>query len=37
MKKPFLSYSKSKAEIALMKTLKAAMDPKGILNPGRVI
>lgn len=36
MKKPFLSYSKSEAEINLMKGLKAAMDPKKILNPGRI-
>ena len=36
MKKPFLPYSKSDAEIALMKTLKQAMDPKNILNPGRI-
>ena len=25
------------AEIALMRTLKAALDPQGILNPGRMI
>ena len=36
MKKPFLDYSRSDAEIALMKCLKTAMDPKGILNPGRI-
>ncbi|MFT5118235.1 MAG: FAD/FMN-containing dehydrogenase, partial [Kiritimatiellia bacterium] len=24
-------------EIALMKTIKQALDPKNILNPGRVI
>ena len=36
MKKRFLPYSKSEAEIALMKTLKHTMDPRGILNPGRV-
>ncbi|MDC3261700.1 hypothetical protein OAU76_00870, partial [bacterium] len=29
--------SRNPSEIALMKTLKTAMDPKGILNPGRVI
>jgi len=36
MKKKFLSYSKSESEIALMKALKQTMDPRGILNPGRV-
>jgi len=36
-KKPFLHYSRSEEEIALMKTLKLALDPKGILNPGKVI
>ena len=37
MKREFLSYSKKPEEIALMKTLKQAMDPKGILSPGRII
>lgn len=36
MKKAYLPYSRSEDEIALMRTLKEAMDPKGILNPGRV-
>ncbi len=36
MKKQFLPYSKSDAEISLMKALKKAMDPDGILNPGRI-
>ena len=36
MKKPFLGYSKSEAEVTLMKSLKQAIDPKGILNPGRI-
>jgi len=36
-KRPFLHYSRTPAEIALMRTLKAALDPKGILNPGKVI
>jgi FAD/FMN-containing dehydrogenase len=33
----YLSYSRTPEEIALMKVLKQAMDPKGILNRGRVI
>jgi FAD/FMN-containing dehydrogenase len=36
VKKPYLSYSRSPAEIAVMKALKAALDPRGILNPGKV-
>jgi FAD/FMN-containing dehydrogenase len=35
-KKAWLPISRSAAEIALMRTLKRTMDPKGILNPGRV-
>lgn len=35
-KKEYLSYSRSPEEIALMKTMKQALDPKGILSPGRV-
>lgn len=37
LKRPFLNYSRSEAEIALMRTLKRALDPDGILNPGKVI
>ena len=36
-KLPYLHYSRSAEELALMRTLKQAMDPKGILNPGRVL
>jgi FAD/FMN-containing dehydrogenase len=35
-KKPYLSVCRSENEIALMHTLKAALDPAGILNPGKV-
>ncbi len=35
-KKPYLSISRSAEEVALMRTLKKAMDPKGILNPGKI-
>jgi FAD/FMN-containing dehydrogenase len=37
LKREFLEYSRSPAEIAVMRTLKAALDPRGILNPGKVI
>jgi FAD/FMN-containing dehydrogenase len=33
----YLAYSRTAEEIALMKVLKRAMDPKAILNRGRVI
>ena len=35
-KKDFLGHSRSDTEIALMRTLKSALDPTGILNPGKV-
>lgn len=36
-KKAYLSYSRTAEEIALMRTLKNALDPKGILNPDKVL
>ena len=36
-KLPYLPLSRSAPELALMATLKAALDPRGILNPGRVL
>jgi len=33
----YLGLSQSDADIELMRTMKAALDPKNILNPGRVI
>lgn len=36
-KRDWLSYSRSPAEIAAMRAIKAALDPKGLLNPGKVI
>ncbi|NNE36722.1 MAG: FAD-binding oxidoreductase, partial [Gammaproteobacteria bacterium] len=37
LKKSWLHLSRSEQEINLMRQLKLAMDPKNILNPGRVI
>ena len=36
-KKPYLGHARTPEEIALMRTLKQALDPKGLLNPGKVI
>ncbi len=36
-KKPYLSLSRSPEEIAMMRTLKASLDPKNILNPGKLL
>ncbi len=36
-KRDWLRLCRSDAEVALMRTLKTAMDPKGILNPGKVL
>ena len=36
-KRAWLSVSRTEAEIGLMRTLKRSLDPKNILNPGKVI
>ncbi len=33
---PFMPLQHTKSEIAAMRTVKAALDPKGILNPGKM-
>lgn len=35
-KKEFLPCSRSEAEITLMKTVKSALDPQNLLNPGKI-
>jgi FAD/FMN-containing dehydrogenase len=37
LKKAFLGFSRSPAEIAVMKSVKKALDPKNILNPGKIL
>ncbi|MBW0170468.1 MAG: FAD-binding oxidoreductase [Hydrogenophaga sp.] len=37
IKRRWLGHARSPEQIALMRTLKNAMDPKGILNPGKVL
>jgi FAD/FMN-containing dehydrogenase len=35
-KRDYLQYSRSPAEIACMKAIKAVFDPNGIMNPGKI-
>jgi FAD/FMN-containing dehydrogenase len=36
LKKEYLHYSRSPVEIGIMKQIKLAFDPKGIMNPGKI-
>ena len=35
-KRAFLGVTRNASEVALMRALKHALDPKGLLNPGRI-
>jgi FAD/FMN-containing dehydrogenase len=35
-KKRYLDISRTDEEVHLMRSLKSALDPKGILNPGKI-
>jgi FAD/FMN-containing dehydrogenase len=37
LKKDFLSFSRSQPEIEAMKSIKSIFDPKGLLNPGKIL
>jgi FAD/FMN-containing dehydrogenase len=37
MKKKWLGHARTETEIAVMRALKAALDPENLLNPGKVI
>ncbi|MNT32336.1 putative FAD-linked oxidoreductase [compost metagenome] len=36
-KKSFLNYTRSNAEIEIMKEIKRVFDPDGIINPGKLV
>jgi FAD/FMN-containing dehydrogenase len=36
LKKPWLGWSRSDAEIAVMRAVKKALDPGGLFNPGKI-
>ena len=37
LKKPFLSFTRSEAEMTVMRAVKRALDPNNILNPGKIL
>ena len=36
VKKPYLSCTRTPAEIAMMRAIRTALDPAGLLNPGKL-
>lgn len=37
LKKPYLSYSRAPEELAMLRAVKRALDPKNTLNPGKIL
>ena len=36
LKKPYLSFTRSPAELSVMRAVKAALDPNNVMNPGKI-
>jgi len=36
LKKPYLEFSRTPDELAILRAVKQALDPMGILNPGKI-
>ncbi|MVW72818.1 FAD-binding oxidoreductase [Bordetella sp. 15P40C-2] len=36
-KKPYLQFSRNPVELAVMRSVKAALDPKNLMNPGKIL
>jgi FAD/FMN-containing dehydrogenase len=36
LKKPYLSYSRTPEELAMLRAIKRALDPQNLLNPGKI-
>ena len=37
LKRDFLGYSRSEAEIDIMRSIKSVLDPNGVMNPGKLL
>ena len=37
LKKEYLGYTRTETELQLMRQIKQVFDPKGIMNPGKVV
>ena len=37
LRRPYLAYSRTPEELDLMRKIKGLIDPKAILNPGKVL
>ena len=37
LKKPYLAFTRRPEELALLRALKTMLDPRGLLNPGKIL